>query len=94
MLQFTVKKCSKMNILQNNWFVTGKTEKADCLEAFKKRNALTKMIKWVKLYSRRSKLKKTPSRGISTFTMVYSVWTIVYGWEIHAVVPFLLRKSV
>ena len=73
MLQFTVKKCSKMNILQNNWFVTGKTEKADCLEAFKKRNALTKMIKWVKLYSRRSKLKKLPPEEF-----LPSPWSIDY----------------
>ena len=41
MLQFTVKKrskkCSKMNILENNPLVVGITETADCLEAFKKK---------------------------------------------------------
>ena len=41
MLQFTVKKCSKkcskMNILQDNPLVVGITETADCLEAFYKK---------------------------------------------------------
>ena len=37
MLQFTVKKCSKMNILQNNSLVVGIIKTADCLEAFCKK---------------------------------------------------------
>ena len=81
MLQFTVKKCSKkcskMNILENNSLVVGITKTADCLEAFKKRNAPTKMITRGQIFQK-AKVKKILSRGILTFfnliTMVHSLW--------------------
>ena len=68
-----------MNILKNNLLVVGITETADCLETFKKRNAITKMITRGQILPQKVKVNKNPSRGISTFTMVYSVWAIFYG---------------
>ena len=71
MLQFTVKKCSKkcskMNILQNNSLVVGIIKTADCLKAIKKRNAPTKMITRGQILLQKAKVKKILSRGILTF---------------------------